>query len=335
MNNKKLLFLFPITGLLLTSCSGSAKTYNAQDYVVGTLQYKENFKILHLSDIHLGNKDDLDLHFSFMSKTINEANADLIVVTGDVFTFADKITVDKVFKFLDSFNTPWTCTFGNHDEQSYYSVTWLTDKLNNFGGNCLFKDYHDDDVFGDCNFVINLAEAGVIKQQIYLLDSNRYDFKKFKGYDKIHEDQIAWYERMVNYTTTQVGSVVPSLAFFHIPLPEFETAYDEWEKGNPEAKKVDADRWEKNEGVAAPKTNTGFFDKMLELGSTKGVFVGHDHINTYCIDYKGIYLGYGIKATNRIYFNENLMGGEIISMDSTNKITIDRIFHTYSEVEGK
>jgi hypothetical protein len=35
------------------------------------------------------------------------------------------------------------------------------------------------------------------------------------------------------------------------------------------------------------------FDKMVELGSTKGVFVGHDHYNNWSIRYKGIELSYG------------------------------------------
>lgn len=99
MEHKKLAILVPTFGLLLTSCAGSSKTYDAKDYIVGTLPYKENFKILQMSDMHLGNKDDLEYHFSFMRKTIEESDADLLVITGDVFTFADKSTVNKTLEF--------------------------------------------------------------------------------------------------------------------------------------------------------------------------------------------------------------------------------------------
>ena len=84
-------------------------------------------------------------------------------------------------------------------------------------------------------------------------------------------------------------------------------------------------------GVHGPN----FVEKMLELGSTKAIFVGHDHINTFCVNYQGIYLCYGINSTNRVYFDNSLMGGQVISMDSSNNITIERYFHTYDELEGK
>ena len=39
--------------------------------------------------------------------------------------------------------------------------------------------------------------------------------------------------------------------------------------------------------------NYGFFDKALALGSTQGMFCGHDHLNNFSINYKGIRLSYG------------------------------------------
>ena len=167
------------------------------------------------------------------------------------------------------------------------------------------------------------------------MDSNRYNYKSFKGYDAIHEDQVEWYERMVNDTKKANGDVtVPSLAFFHIPFPEFQEAYDKAKAGNdPKAQFVNG--VEKgdilNEDVCCPKFNTGLYSKMKELGSTKGVFVGHDHINTFCVDYDGIYLCYGIKATTRVYYDNELMGGQVVSMNSLNEISVERYFHTYDE----
>ena len=340
MNKSKALLFLPISALLLSSCSLTGKHYESKEYVAGTLKFKEGFKILQMSDVHLGNKDDLDKHFNFMKKTINDANADLIIVTGDVFTFADKSTAKKTFDFFDSFGTPWTMTWGNHDEQAYFSIDWLTNQLNKYGKNCIFKDLQDDDVYGNANFVINLTEDGTeataVKQQLIIMDSNRYSYAKFKGYDAIHKDQIEWYERIVNDTKTANGNVtVPSLAFFHIPLPEFETAYNLCKDGDTaDAKRIftdDSNKWVSNEAVACPKDNTGMFDKMLELGSTKGIFVGHDHVNTYCTSYKGIALCYGIKATTRVYYENDLMGGQVVSMNSSNEISLQRFFHTYDE----
>ena len=37
-----------------------------------------------------------------------------------------------------------------------------------------------------------------------------------------------------------------------------------------------------------------FFDVALELGSTTGMFCGHDHYNNMSLEYKGIRLTYGM-----------------------------------------
>ena len=91
-----------------------------------------------------------------------------------------------------------------------------------------------------------------------------------------------------------------------------------------------------NEDVCCPNENTHLYDSIKNLKSTKGVFVGHDHVNTFCVDDDGLYLCYGIKATTRVYYEKELMGGQIVSMNSeTGKISIERKFHTYDELEGK
>ena len=332
MKTKLPVILCALSSIALVSC-GQIKKYSPQDYVAGSLQYKENFRILQLTDIHIGNKDHRDKQFDFLDLTIKDANADLIICTGDLFTYAEKRDAKALFDFLDGYNTPWTVTFGNHDEQCYFSIDWLTNELNNYGSNCIFKDLQDDDVFGNANFVINLTDGGKVKQQLIVMDSNRYYFGDYFGYDYIKPNQIQWYENMVNYTkANNDGVTVPSLLFFHIPLPEFETAWEALEIGSPDAKKFDAERWERNEGVAAPKYNSHFFNKIVELNSTRGIFVGHDHINSWAIEYKNVLLCYGITSTDRIYRDVNIMGGQVISMDSSNNITLERYFHTYDEL---
>lgn len=39
---------------------------------------------------------------------------------------------------------------------------------------------------------------------------------------------------------------------------------------------------------------SALFDRMLALGSTTGVFCGHDHYNNMSLEYKGIRLTYGM-----------------------------------------
>ena len=72
---------------------------------------------------------------------------------------------------------------------------------------------------------------------------------------------------------------MPALAFFHIPLPEYNEA----------ARTENAIlRGTRMEEACAPKLNTGMFAAMKEAGDVMGMFVGHDHDNDYAVMWKGI-----------------------------------------------
>lgn len=314
----------------LTSCA-QKNDHAISDYIMDLdISDHDDFKILQLTDIHVANKDDRERQYDFLDKTITEANADMIVITGDLFTFGDKKVVRELFDFLDSYNIPWTCTFGNHDEQCYFSIDYLTDYLNHYGSNCIFRDLQDDDVFGNANFAINLNKDGKLFEQLILMDSNRYNFGEYIGYDYIKPDQIAWYDELVDYTAQQNGGVADSLLFFHIPLPEWNDAWEAYENGDPDAEYLYG---VKNEKTCSPDHNSGFFDKILEKGSTKLIAVGHDHLNNFIIKYKGVYLAYGVNSTDRIYFTEELLGGRLITINADHTLEFADVLIDYNDYE--
>jgi hypothetical protein len=49
----------------------------------------------------------------------------------------------------------------------------------------------------------------------------------------------------------------------------------------------------RKEKACAPALNSGLATAMLEAGDVMGVFVGHDHVNDYVVDWRGILFGYG------------------------------------------
>ena len=55
--------------LLLCSCAERYK-YEADKYLVGSFETKENFTICQLNDIHLSMATDLDRHFYYISRLI-------------------------------------------------------------------------------------------------------------------------------------------------------------------------------------------------------------------------------------------------------------------------
>ena len=329
---KKKLFLFPsLLALCLTSCAG-AKHYDAEKYTL-ELDYKDNFRILQLTDTHIGDKDNTPLHYEFMDLTINEAHPDLIVITGDVFTFASKHTAKEFFAWLDGHNIPWTLTWGNHDEQCFFSIDWVTDLLNNYGKNCKFIDLQDDDVQGNANFVINLKEGGAVFEQLVIMDSNRYNYNGYFGYDYFKQNQIDWYSRVVKDS-------IPSLMFYHIPLKEINDVWEAAQKDkslivNPE---VGENKEDQREDPCNPDFNSGFFKEITKKKSTHGMYFGHDHINNYIIRYEveegyKIDFGYGIKATDRVYAEDEILGGRVIVLHHDHSLTYEDFYHTYSEVK--
>lgn len=329
MSLKKRMLFFPsIIAMSLTACAGVKP--DISEYIL-KLDYTSNFKILQLSDTHIGDKDNTDLHYKFMDLTINDADPDFIIVTGDVFTFASRGTAKEFFKWLDGHGKPWTIVFGNHDEQCYFSIDWLTKTLNNYGSHCVFKDIQDDDVQGNSNFAINLMQGNAIFEQLIMMDSNRYYYGDYFGYDCFKENQIEWYKSLVNYTKEQNGGVVvPSLMFYHIPLPEVTDAWN-YAQEHPEA--VIKSNGEMNEDACSPKHDFHFYDAIKEAGSTHGMYFGHDHVNDFIVRYEGIDFGYGLKATDRVYYSEELLGGRVITLHDDHSLTYQDYYHKYEEVK--
>ena len=176
-------------------------------------------------------------------------------------------------------------------------------------------------ITGVGNYVINIADTdGNIIYSLIVMDSNvERKYEDGEDYDYIHEDQIQWYE-----WAAEGQPDVPSMLFFHIPLPEFADAQSMLESGeisDPTAFGVN------HEPVCAPPYNSGLFDKIVELGSTTHVFVGHDHINSLSLTYEGVRLTYGLKTGPTCYFEEEMQGATLITIaDGTNEVILENIY---------
>ncbi len=358
----KIFFVAPIIAIALSACSFHGTKHEMKEYVAGEIEFKNaDFKILQLTDTHIGDKDNQDLHFKFLQKVITDAgHVDLIVITGDLFTFASKGTAKRFFKFMDSQGTPWTAVFGNHDEQCYFSIDWMTSQLNNRKAypNCIFKDLQDDPLQGNCNFAINVKKGGKVFEQLIMIDSERYDFGTgFGAYDYIKDNQIEWYKEFVKYsketTDFELEADARSLMFYHIPLPEINDAYDAAvataeaiKKGetpeNPDNKfveTVDGSEGLEREKTCPPDVNSGLFDAILETKNasnqiyTTDMAFGHDHRNTFIANYKGVTFAYGVKSTDRVYYDADMLGGQLITLKDDRSVSYERLFHTYKEVK--
>lgn len=325
---------------LVCSCDKKAdESYNPKDYVID-MPYKENFQVLQLSDTHWKGGTDWTEGENFIKKVVNNSKIpggkpDLIVITGDCVNYGTYDDWKNYCDFFDSLQVPWTLMFGNHDARAFLSLEGLTSMLNerskSSNSYLKFVNNINDPVYGDSNFAINLKDGDKIKEQLIIFDSNRYRSEAVadgykNGDDCTHTDQVMWYKKLVNWTTEQNGGkIVPSLAFFHMPMQEYLFAYESVLRG--ENKFLDEGGLE--EKICCSRENCGLFDAMLELGSTKATFCGHDHINNFNVDYKGIKLVYGIKSSTNNYHNKEWLGGRLITLKDDGNYDMTLIRENY------
>ncbi|MBQ2775483.1 MAG: metallophosphoesterase [Clostridia bacterium] len=300
-----------------------------------TFTTDRDFKVLQFTDIHIGGgwmshkKDAMALNA--VAAMITAEKPDLVIITGDIAypvpfqagTF-NNLSSAKVFaSLMEKLGVYWTVALGNHDAEaySYFSRDKVSDFYENSGfKHCIFQS-GPDDVDGYGNQVINVKNSkGVITQSIYVFDSHSYTDGDYLGilwkYDNIHENQVRWYKDNVNMLNEQNTAVLKQLgsneksdikssAFFHIPLTEQRDAWYEYMdndfKDTENVKHIYGKAGESGKIVFSGMGEDNLFETMLELGSTKSVFCGHDHDNNFSIDYKGIRLTYSMSIDYLAY----------------------------------
>ena len=300
-----------------------------------TFTTDREFKVLQLTDIHIGggwmSKKTDAMALNAVASMITAEKPDLVIITGDTAypvpfqagTFNNLSSAKLFVTLMEKLGVYWAICFGNHDTEaySYYSREEISEF---YSGDdlkyCLFEE-NDGDVDGYGNQVINVKNSeGVITQSLYLFDSHSYVNGDVLGlrwqYDNIHANQIEWYKNTVNALNEQNQKVldklgkkeqsdIKSAAFFHIPLDEQREAWYEYaNNGFKDTENVKFIYGVAGEGSKIVYSGVGedeLFETMLELGSTKAVFCGHDHYNNFSIDYKGIRLTYGMSVDYLAY----------------------------------
>lgn len=292
-----------------------------------TFTTDEPLRVMQLTDIHLGigymsafGKDRQALNA--VAAMITAEKPDLVIVTGDLAypvpfqsgTFNNKSAAIVFSELMEALGVYWTMTFGNHDIEiyAYYSREDIADFYENSGFKyCIFKA-GPDEIDGNCNNVIKVKNTdGIITNALISLDSHSYIdsdiFGAFNKYDNIHENQVQWYKAQINALNNENKNAalnssveydnskpVQSLLFFHIPLVEYSDAWEAFkENGYKNTGDVEFIEGFKGEEECCGTGSDSLFEAALELGSTKAMFCGHDHINYYSLNYKGIVLSYG------------------------------------------
>ncbi|GIX06941.1 MAG: hypothetical protein KatS3mg115_1344 [Candidatus Poribacteria bacterium] len=215
---------------------------------------------------------------------------------------------------------PWAAVFGNHDDEGSLSRQELM-RVQRSMEWCL-SEPGPPEVSGVGNYVLPLFSATEEDRPaalLYFLDSNSYAETTIGGYGWFRRDQIAWYVGESLRWQQQVCRRLPALAFFHIPLPEYNEVWDEHPCYGY-----------KFEAICCPKINTGLFAAFHEMGDVIGTFVAHDHINDFCGELHGIWLCYGRASGIGTYGKEGFpRGARVIRLHEG-----ERRFETWLRLDG-
>ena len=272
------------------------------------------FTIMQITDtqeISTVNPDTIKL----ISRALDKVKPDLVVFTGDQIkgyspTFKSNTyhkisrTIADLLRPLEERGIPFCVTFGNHDcncgiSNAAQMPIYRTHKGFR-GGNIKAED--DPGTF---SLTIRDSSGKNNLFALYVIDSGGKG--ETAAYAPVTPDRIQWLRTERERLQRKDGQYLPALVFQHIPLPEYYDALVRVEKGTKGAveafyshsgeyyvlpQEASARGDFMLESPAAPDENTGELDALTEKGDVLGVYVGHDHINSFSIRHRGIILGY-------------------------------------------
>ena len=306
------------------------------------------FRILHLTDIHDVDPDmddDADRKIPLardietintIEKCLDIAKPDLVVFGGDnisgywqefTYDYIEK-TIKKIVTPIAERNIPLAIVFGNHDGEAGFHREFqmlIYSEYENFRSN-----FNDADVYGcgNCCLTIKSSDGSRDAFGIWLIDSNDYVKRPDGsfGYDRVHADQIEWYERRAaQLREANGGEPLPSILFQHMPVQqELDMLTETAENGENVidcggklfsfGDKLISGRL--RERPCPPDESLDAHDQLeswKRMGDVIAAFFGHDHVNDFHINCDGIDLYQTIGCGYFTYGREH--GGRLIILD--------------------
>lgn len=259
------------------------------------------FKIMQIADVQEDypvNPDTIRL----IELAAERERPDLVVFTGDQIQGYSSCyktdTYNKVERVIEEFTAPlskrgipFTFTFGNHDDDCATGKAAQTEIYAKQNGFVIGSQRSAQD---PGTHFLNIRDSEGKKDifSLYLIDSNK---KEANGaYSPVKKEQLRWLEKV-----REENAYLPAIVFQHIPVPEFYNVLKKvpfYTKGALEAYKsrkntfwiLPGDEGFFGETPAVPEINNGEFELLKKHGDILGLFVGHDHNNSFVRNLDGV-----------------------------------------------
>ena len=293
-----------------------------------------DFKVSVLADVHASGVIS-DSVQADIREIIDNEQPDLVIFTGDNAICDDeqelRAALDSMVGYIEEKQIPWCHVYGNHDQEGGLTKEEMQVIYESYEY-CVSKR-GDTSLTGVGNYVLPIYEYGSdkISHLVWCLDSGSMmsekdiedllptskpdftgiDYSVWGGYyDYIHADQIQWYYNTSLLFENYFNDAIPSIMAFHMPLQEI---YYAWQN------RLSFENWdgEKNDPVGASPINSGLFTALADRGDVLATVSGHDHANTYMVEYQGIKLCYSPGcSTHGYYYSKDTLGSRIFEMNS-------------------
>lgn len=358
---KKVLSVLVAAAMLLATFSIGISAKNTR---TTKLQFNDDgkFKILLMTDF----QDDMILDSvikDFIRASIEQEQPDLIVLDGDnisgnkfdtgikaLDTAMVKEGIDQFMSIFEEYGIPVTATFGNHDDDET-----LVSKDEQFA---IYQQYDcfvgydaDPALYGTGNHNLPIySSKNEYKPayNLYLIDSGAYHPEG--GYDHIRDDQVEWYlNTSKQLQAANDGKLVPSMVFQHIVVRDILETMEECPAGTPNSiqegtypdgspryikfKDENYIRGNVKEGPSPGNRYSSEFTTMVDRGDVVAMFFGHDHNDSYEVNYKGIDLVLTPGFSFQSYGNED-RGFRVINLDENDTSTYESHLIKWQDIYG-
>ena len=328
------------------------------DYVICLEKNPDkDFVILNLADIQEENPKSTNVK-QIIDQLVSTTKPDLITLTGDQ-SYGSATTIRQLGEILESYGIPWAPILGNHDHNERETSVEDQCKLYESFEHCLFKTgpdlgtTHNSKPSGNRvprggNYVINVTEGEKVVKTLVFLDSGDNasylpkDRQYENGYnwDHLTAQQVQFFNQAVSSANSQ-----DAILFTHIPIFEYVNAISAALKTNINVYNVNTyiaytkkisyedsckpEIWNTgyensygtlHEAISCSPCDDNVFEAIRD--NTDIIIVGHDHINSFIVDYKGVTFCYAMKTGPGCYYEADLNGGTVVTISSDGKSTV-------------
>ena len=319
---KKVLSVF-MCAVLLCCCAFVPAYAKTSEEVDTHLQFGKDgkFRIMQISDM----QDFFPMKSitkNVIRKALDTYPVDLIVLTGDNISSTSLVkpyaalAINEFMSIYEKYGIPVVMVYGNHDDENTTAdkafQLSVYERYKCFIG-CAGEDFGESHLGTYYVPVYSSADKNKMVNNIWMIDSGTYNEENdLGGYACVTKKQVEWYKKTSEKLERENGHKIPSLMFQHIVVPEIWDALDEHaekveggvEHGGKYYTLPEGAKGVLGETPCPPNYTNGQFDAILERGDVMAMFFGHDHVNTYEVNYRGVDLcntpGVGFRSYNSI-----------------------------------